>query len=67
MVRSNKKQNRIKKDKYQSVNSDSDNDRNGDFDPRNPFAGDEIEDFNLNQDKVLKILIKFKLNYNIKN
>ncbi|RNA06434.1 something about silencing 10 [Brachionus plicatilis] len=54
MVRSSKKQNRIKKEKYQSVNSDSDNDHyNGDFDPSNPLAGDEIEDFNSNQDKIL--------------
>lgn len=53
MVRSSKKQNRIKKEKFQSVNSDSDNDHyNDDFDPSNPFAGDEIEDFNSKNDKV---------------
>lgn len=54
MVRVAKKQNKNKKQKYESVNSDSENDHYGDdFDPKNPFGGDEIEDFNSKQEKIL--------------
>ncbi|CAF0854545.1 unnamed protein product [Brachionus calyciflorus] len=66
MVRAAKKQIR-KKENYQSVNSDSDNEHYADdFDPKNPFGGDEIEDFNSKQEKILidKMSRKGKKSFN---
>jgi hypothetical protein len=34
------------------VNSDSENDHYDDFDPKNPFGDDEIEQFHNDKDKV---------------
>lgn len=38
--------------KYEPVNSDSENDHYDDFDPKNPFGDDEIEQFHNDKDKV---------------
>ena len=49
------KKSKPNKKEYQSVNSDSENERYADdsFDAKNPFGDDEIESFHANSDKVI--------------
>ena len=51
-----------RKNKKEESNSESDDGLyDNDFDPKNPFGGDEIESFNKNRDKVnLSFIIDYK-------